>query len=114
MHEFAITQSLLDMAVAKAREARAGRVTAINLVIGGLSDVVDECVRFYFDMLSGETLARGAQLNFRKVPLQIRCRGCGAAYNPVPGAPWTCPACGGSDAEIASGKEFFIESIEVE
>jgi hydrogenase nickel incorporation protein HypA/HybF len=114
MHELAITQNVLDMVLDKAREAGASRVTGINMVIGGMSDVVDECVQFYLDVLSQETIASGAKLIFKKIPIQVRCRRCRQEFSPVPGALWNCPGCGECDAEVTAGKEFFIESIEVE
>ena len=52
MHEYSITESVLTMAIEKAKEANASRITRINLVVGDLSGVVGECVRFYFDFIS--------------------------------------------------------------
>ena len=114
MHELAITQNVLDIAVEKAREASAARVTGINLVIGDMASVVDDSVQFYFDFVSKETIAAGASLKFQRIPLKLRCRKCGREFGPEAGAPWTCPQCTEWDAEVLAGQEFYIESIEVE
>jgi len=59
MHEYSITQSLLELALAKANEAKASRITRINLVIGEMSGVVAECVQTYFDLLGLPRMPRG-------------------------------------------------------
>ena len=64
MHEYSITESVLNLALEKAREANASRITRISLVVGDLSGVVSDCVQFYFDFISKDTIASGAKLDF--------------------------------------------------
>jgi len=113
MHELAITQSMLNLVLGQAEQAKAKRVGKINLVIGEMTGVVGDCVRFYFDLLSKGTPADGATLSFKAVPTQARCRGCGKLFE-VREFDWTCPRCNGNNIEIVAGKELFVESIEVE
>ena len=113
MHELAITQSMLNLVLEQAEKAKAKKVGKINLVIGEMTGVVGECVQFYFDFLSKGTLADGAALSFSAVPTQARCRGCGKLFA-LKEFDWTCPSCRGNNIEIVSGKELFVESIEVE
>ncbi len=113
MHEYSITQSMLSLALEKANEAKASKITQINLVIGELSGIADECVQFYFDFLSKDTIASGAGLTFERVPLKLRCRNCEAVFLPE-GLDWSCPECQGSTVEMISGRECYMESIEVE
>lgn len=113
MHEAGITESMLSLALEKAGEAQAKKITRINLVIGELSGVVGDCVQFYFDVLSKDTIAEGAALNFESKPTQIRCRKCQAVFAPT-NHQWTCPECHEMSAEIVSGRECYMESIEVE
>jgi len=60
-----------DIALEKAREAQASRITGINLVIGKISSIVDDCVQFYFDFLSRDSIASGAVLSFTRIPMQV-------------------------------------------
>jgi hydrogenase nickel incorporation protein HypA/HybF len=113
VHEMGITQSLLDMSVSQAREAGAAAVKQINLVIGDMSSVLDDSVQFYFDFISKGSIAEGAKLVFKRVPIKARCRKCGTEFNPG-GDNWKCPACDDLGIEIISGSEFYMESIEVE
>lgn len=113
MHELAITQSMLDLVLRQAEEAEAKEVRRINLVIGEMSGVVGECVQFYFDFISKETMAKGAALSIRVIPTTAKCRDCGKLFEPEE-LDWTCPYCGNSKVEIVAGKELYVESIEVE
>lgn len=112
MHEYSITQSLLSLALEKADEAEASKITRINLVIGELSGIVAECVQFYFDFISKDTIAAGADLSFNKTPTKLRCHNCQAVFAPR-NHDWSCPECHEAGIEIISGRECYMESIEV-
>jgi len=113
VHELSITQSILDIVSEHARRAGARRVLAIQLVVGELTGFVDDSIQFYMDMLSPDTLAAGARLAIRRVPAQVRCRACGQEFGPQE-LNWACPHCAAVGGEIVSGREFQVESIEVE
>lgn len=113
MHEMSVTQSVLEIALAHAERAGATRVVRIHLVIGALSGIVDESVQFYFDYVSEGTLAEGAELVFRREPARFRCWECGAEYE-AQTSDWTCPECGELRPTAIGGREFMVESIEVE
>nr|MBC7246074.1 hydrogenase maturation nickel metallochaperone HypA [Chloroflexota bacterium] len=113
MHELSITQSVLNIVIDHAQRACARRVIAINLVIGELTGFVDDSIQFYFDMLSPGTIAAGATLHIRRILARLRCRACGEEFM-LKGSNWLCPKCLTSGGEILAGREFLIESIEVE
>jgi hydrogenase nickel incorporation protein HypA/HybF len=113
MHEYSITESMLSLALEKAREARAGKITRINLVLGELSGVVGDCVQQYLEILGKDTIARGAILSFETKATTLRCRRCEKVFSPADHE-WACPDCRESNVEIVSGRECYLESIEVE
>ncbi len=113
MHELSVTESLLDITLEHAHKANAERVLTINLVIGELTSFAGESIQFYFDMLSKETEAENASLSVSRIPARARCQACKGEFNPG-GMNWSCPACGGPAEEILAGREFYVESIEVE
>jgi hydrogenase nickel incorporation protein HypA/HybF len=113
MHELSITQSMLDLVLEEAKKVGAERVGKVNLVIGEMSGIVGECVEFYFEFLSQDTIAHGATLSFKKTPTQARCRNCGELFMPKE-FDWSCPSCQDGSIEIVAGKELYVESIEVE
>ncbi len=113
MHELSVTESVMDIVRRHAERAGASRVLRINLVIGELSSIVDDSVQFYFDFLSRDTIAAGAELAFRRLPVGLICGACGHRWQPRD-ADWTCPSCGAASARIDTGREFYVDSIEVE
>jgi hydrogenase nickel incorporation protein HypA/HybF len=74
---------------------------------------VDESVVFYFNLLSKGTIAEGAVIDFTHMPATIRCLNCDNVFVSE-GLNLRCPNCSGQQVEIASGKEMYIESLEVE
>lgn len=113
MHELSVTQNLLAIVIEHAEAAGAKRVTRVNLRIGELSGIVDESVQFYFDFLSRDTLAEGAQLSFTHVPVRFTCHGCESEFEPED-RNWACPNCGAIGGQVVAGQEMRVESIEVE
>lgn len=112
MHELAITQYILNIALEQAKAAEAREITRVNLVIGEMSGIVDDCVQFYFDFLSKDTIASNSALSFKKIPSQARCRTCKTVFHPEK-FDWACPNCHGLSIEIVAGRESYVESIEV-
>ena len=113
MHELGVTQGILDIALDKAKAAKAEKITKINLVIGEMSGIIDDCVQFYFDFLSKDSIANGTILSFKRIPMRVCCRKCGFSFSPDKSL-WSCPQCNQWDVEIIAGREFYIDSIEVE
>ena len=136
MHELGITQNILDTVLEHAARAGATRVTRVNLVLGDLADVTEESIRFYWEVIARGTPAEGANLAFQRVPVRLRCAHCGTVFTPAEecahateelveaGAHhgdllslpdrWRCPRCGRSSLDVLAGREFHLESIEVD
>lgn len=115
MHEFGVTQQLLKLVLSEAEQAQAQRIVRINLVVGELTAIIDESVQFYFDMLSEGTVAEGAVLSFEHVAAEFRCRSCGYEFTRQPSIyHFRCPQCGGQGVSTGKGKEFYVNSMEVE
>ena len=113
MHELAITENILNLAVEYAEQAGAKRVTALYLVIGQLSSIVDDSVQFYWDIISKDTLCAGAALQFERIPAILECQDCGHTYM-LKRELMACPRCESIRLKVTAGEEFRLESIEVE
>ncbi len=113
MHELAVTENILSIAVRHAQQANAVRVTELHLVIGALSSIVDDSVQFYWDMISQGTLCEGARLHFDRRPAELMCLDCHCVYR-LDSELTDCPQCGGAHIKVTAGEEFYLDSIEVE
>ena len=122
MHEMPVTQSLLNMILER---AQGRRVTDVYLQVGRMSSIVPDSVEVFFDYLSRDTLAEGAQLHFEILPLEMTCLDCG---QPVVLDAWTeerphvmmskafgqgC-VCGSKNLRITGGVGFELVSFDVE
>jgi hydrogenase nickel incorporation protein HypA/HybF len=112
MHELAVTESILSIALDHAQKANATRVTDINLVIGRLSSIIDDSVSFYWEIISKDTICSQAALHFSRIPARLKCLKCQREYT-LDDDLTPCPDCASSDVKILSGNEFRVESIEV-
>jgi len=113
MHELSVTEQMLHIVLDHTQQAHAKQVLQVNLVIGELSPFVGESIQFYFDLLAKGTEAENAKLSISRAPVRARCRQCGNEFHPE-GTAWACPKCGDLLGEVLAGREFYVDSIEVE
>ena len=113
MHEASLAASIIETVCREAGEHGGGRVPKIRLRLGEASHVVTESLRFAFDVLSKETNAEGAELEFERVPLRVRCRRCGAESG-IAEDRWVCGSCGEAALDIINGMEMEIDSFDME
>lgn len=109
MHELAIGEAVVDTVL---RHAAGRRVTAVTLRVGRLRQVVPDSLAFYFAIVGRGTMCEGARLEQELVPGRLRCRRCEHEWE-VDWPAFRCPECGDA-AEVATGEELEVESIEVE
>jgi len=113
MHEVSICESVIDILTGEAASHGSTRVKAVRLMVGEMSGVIEDSMRFAFEVVSKGTVAEGAELVIDTVPLTARCKGCGREFH-VEGYAFTCAHCGCPDIEIVSGRELMVEEIELE
>ena len=110
MHELAIAESVVEVAC---RHAGGRRVTAVELSVGHLRQVVPAALEFAFKLVAQGTAVDGAELRMEEVPAEGDCRACGAK-TPLPELPLSCRRCGGFDVDVTRGEELSVDSLELE
>ncbi len=113
MHELSVTENILEIATRYATQANAQKITDIHIVIGQLSSIIDDSVQFYWDIISKDTIGKGAKLHFRRIPAKLECIDCGCTYE-IEEQLIPCPECRSIHINLISGEEFWLDSIEVE
>jgi hydrogenase nickel incorporation protein HypA/HybF len=126
VHELSLSAAIVDTVE---RHAAGRPVTAVNMRIGTLRQVVPDSLVFYFEIVSRGTVCEGARLEHELVRALLCCPRCEREWDPEPaplathappigGLPelpaFRCPDCGCGGAEVRSGGEFEVESIDVE
>jgi hydrogenase nickel incorporation protein HypA/HybF len=111
VHELSISSAIVHTAL---KHADGRRITVVSLTVGALRQVVPESLDFYFAIVARGTLCEGARLEQTVIPARARCPGCGHEWK-LEGLPqFRCPGCGAAPADIVSGDELEVESIELE
>ena len=113
MHEYGLTERVVSSAVREAQIHGSTKVLAVNLVVGESAGVLTDSVQMYFDVIAEGTPAEGARLVIKSVPVQMWCEGCGEFFL-RPRCAFSCPKCGQDGKPTEKGREFYIESIELE
>lgn len=112
MHELSLMQSALDIALEHAGRAGADRIVSLTLRIGAMSGVVSEALEFAFEVLKADTIARDAMLQIDTVPVVCRCAHCERDFE-AGDMVYACPDCGRRSADVRSGREMELSSMEV-
>jgi hydrogenase nickel incorporation protein HypA/HybF len=108
VHELSIAQSIVEMVGERAGEARVQRLA---LVIGRLSGVMPDALRFCFDICAEGTGLEGAVLEIIEPPGRGRCLDCGREQE-MTSFFEACP-CGAGGLECIAGDELRIKEMEM-
>jgi hydrogenase nickel incorporation protein HypA/HybF len=110
VHELSICGSIADIV---ARRAAGRPVKVINVRVGQLRQVVPDTLVYCWELVSADTPLAGSRISIEAVPVRIRCRSCDQVTDVGPIPVFACGACGGFDAQVVSGDEFLITSLEL-
>jgi hydrogenase nickel incorporation protein HypA/HybF len=113
VHELSIAVSLVELASEEAGRLGDVRVEALHVRIGPLAGVVEEALRFSFDLAAEGTAIDGARLEIERVPLTIRCSRCKAERELPSAQHLRCPACAEPAQDIVRGRELELRALEV-
>ncbi|MCX7831914.1 MAG: hydrogenase maturation nickel metallochaperone HypA [Actinobacteria bacterium] len=114
LHEGPVTESILKIVLEYAEKHNARTVNKVSVVIGKMTGYEESPIRFYWEALSSGTVAEGAELEVIYTPISVKCQSCGEVYEPEDQYSLFCPNCGFYGGEIKSGKELFVDSIEID
>ena len=113
MHEMAIAEGILKIALDYGEKNDAEKIREIGLRIGEMSGVETEALDLSFRMLAEGTMAAGARLVIRRIPLVGRCGKCGKTFH-IEHYDFWCPECRDGVLTLLSGREMQVEYLEVD
>ncbi len=113
MHEMALTESIVEIAVETAEREGASRVRKVFVDVGALSHVEPEALLFCFSAVSAGTIAEGARLEIARTPGAGWCLDCGKTV-PLGERFGPCPECGRFHVQMTAGDEMRVREIEVD
>jgi len=113
MHEVSIAQSLVEAVLREVESRGALKVVSVKTVVGGLTHIEPENLKFWYEEFVKATPLEGSRLVVDKRPVTVSCRQCQREFQVV-GTSFVCPHCNVADVRVTSGDELILESIEVE
>lgn len=105
--------SILGIVADEAQKAHVSAVNQVCLCIGDLACVEAATLTACFEMLCTGTVAEKAKLVIKRIPATGTCLICGTVASGR-GRMLRCPLCKTSSVKLATGRELYVESIEVE
>jgi len=121
MHEFSLTTQIVERILDEAQRRNAKKVLSVRLVIGKLTFLSKEQIKFAYKLLSEGTILEGSKIYIEEVEGIVKCNDCGfkgkIAYKDDPVyhitfPVFSCPKCGKS-VEVISGRECLIKSVKI-
>jgi hydrogenase nickel incorporation protein HypA/HybF len=114
MHEMSIVQALIEQVEAEVEKSgQPGRVVGLDLVVGRLSGVHVDSIRFAYEILAPGTILEGSTLRISEPAAYSDCRECGAR-EAIEDLSMYCPRCGSGEIVIDGGRDLVLQSIELE
>ncbi len=121
MHEFFVTSQIVMAVLEEAEKRGAKKVLEVYLVIGSLSLLEIEQVRFSYKVLVKDTVMKGSRLFIKRKKGKIKCDKCGYEgeikfkNDPIYHVSFPTIACAecGSSVRIIEGRECLIESVKL-
>jgi hydrogenase nickel incorporation protein HypA/HybF len=114
MHELSLAASIVEAVTESAAAYPGAKIESVRLRLGALSDVVEDSLRFCWELTVEGTPLAGARLLVTKVPVVVHCARCAEDVELESVQSFRCPRCGEPASELKQGKELEIESIEID
>ena len=110
MHEYGLTQNIIDTVCQRASKEGLSAITKIKLEIGSLALIEEQSIRFYFDICRQHTLAQASTLEIHHIAARARCLACG--HQTEYGSILAQCRCGSVRLDWQTGREMTIASME--
>jgi hydrogenase nickel incorporation protein HypA/HybF len=115
MHELSLSYATVETALESIRHLEGvTRIKSIKLRHGELSGVALDAFRFSFPIAAEGTPLQDAELLFEAEPVTVYCKACDRVGRLADIRRFRCPHCDEPTGDVRSGKEFTIQSLEVE
>ena len=113
MHEMSIVEALLDSVRQQLRAYPDGQVRVVCIRVGQLRQVEPQMLEFCYTAAVRDTPLEGSRLEIQQVEATARCAVCSLEFA-VEENWFECPRCRASGAQLLTGEELDLMSMELE
>lgn len=114
MHEMSTVARIIEKAGQAAKEYPSGRIRAITVDVGEMTDVLPYYIEKYYCQAVCGTFLEGSEITVNSVPVQTKCEECGEVYHPESKNNYACPLCGCTRGKLLSGRQVELRDISFE
>ncbi len=114
MHELSMAASIVEAVTESVAAYPGARVRQVRLRVGVLSAVVEDSLRFCWEIVTEGSALAGSELVVTVLPVVVHCASCNALSEVEYFGGLRCPRCGEPAGDVRQGRELEIESIEIE
>jgi hydrogenase nickel incorporation protein HypA/HybF len=111
VHEVGLVMQALELAESLTRQHGGKEIHRLVLRVGRSSGVDAEALRLAFEAASPDTLAARATLEIDDVPSICQCAECRCEFSPGQTV-FVCPECGAIAADVVSGNDLELATLE--
>ncbi len=112
MHEASLVRTLLAKVAAVCLEHQGDSVTEVCVELGPLSGVEPLLVQSAFEQLAPEHGMVTAKLVITEIPLEAKCRDCGAVFE-IQKFRFRCEICESPSIQVVRGDEFRLLNVTI-
>ncbi len=114
MHELGVVFNIVDAAKQLAQQNQAKKITCVNIKLGEVSSVVPELLEDAWNWVvkKNDKIIQDCKLKIEPIKAITICSDCGHEYSTLEFKK-ICPKCKSENTFLKCGREFIIESIEV-
>jgi hydrogenase nickel incorporation protein HypA/HybF len=113
MHELGIAMNILEVVQRHLPTDKTTRVKKIFIRAGKLTAIYPPALETCMQAVARDTSVEGAEIVIHVDPIRAQCQMC-HAMSEFDEPPFLCAMCGAQQLDIRSGRDLFVESIEVE
>ena len=113
MHELGIAINIVELVQKHLPADKKVQVKKIFIRAGMLTAIYPPALSTCVEAVARNTPVEGAEVVITQDPIRAQCRTC-QAVSELEEPPFVCATCGGMQVDIQSGRDLFVESIEIE
>jgi len=123
MHEVSVVTTLVDAVIRELSKYNVTKVNSINVVIGDLTNLGEEQMKFAYEIVTRGTVLEGSVMNVEHEPIELHCDACGfdgpakvisdPDFDTHSIPILACPKCGGP-VTVTSGQSCMVKSMDIE
>jgi hydrogenase nickel incorporation protein HypA/HybF len=122
MHEFTLTTNIVEEVITALANEGNCKVIDVTLGFGPFTHGTFESIKFWWDILSKDTILEGSKLIFNSLPGELYCPACETIIevrnvdkieNDGFLEIFSCPKCRSLQTEIKTGNEIIIIDVQI-